>query len=128
MAIATLGDLVFEASSELVRTFADASLTTSARWTAHEVIGQRPVQEFGGPALRSLSLSLRLDSGLGVDPEAEAKALRQAVEDGTVLPLILGGEPSGDWVATSMAESWRHIGADGRIGAIDVALSLQEYV
>jgi len=125
--LATLGDIVFEASSELVRTFSDAQHTTSGRWTAHEVIGQKPAQEFGGPALRTLSLAIRLDSALGVDPEAEAAILRTAVEEGEVLPLLLGGEVCGDWIAKEMSEAWRNIGADGQIGVIDVNLALEEY-
>lgn len=126
--LATLGSVVFEASSELVRTFGYASHRTSARWAAHEVIGQAPAQEFLGRGLRTLSLAIRLDSNLGVDPEAEAISLRDAAEAGEVLPLMLGGVASGDWVIRESAETWRQIGADGRIGVIDVALSLEEYV
>lgn len=125
--LATLGSIVFEASSELVRTFADAQHTTSARWTAHEVIGRKPVQEFIGPALRSLSLSIRLDAGLGLDPEAEAASLRESVETGEVLPFVLGGEPHGDWIATEMGESWRNVTSEGIVRTIEVQLSLEEY-
>ena len=64
--IGSLGDVVFTSSTDLVRTFADAAHKTSGRWTAHEVIGQKPAQEFGGPGLRTLSLSIRLDVGLEI--------------------------------------------------------------
>ena len=127
MALGTLGDFVFEASSELVRTFRDASHTAAGRWAVHEIIGQRPVPEFGGPSLRRMSLSVTLDAAFGVSPETEADALRDACEAGTVLPLLLGGEPQGDWVLLEVSETWRRVGADGAIGAIDLGLSLQEY-
>ena len=125
--LATLGSIVFVASADLVRTFADAQHTTSGRWTAHEVIGQKPAQEFGGPELRKLSLSIRLDVALGVDPETEVEALRDAVETGEVLPFMLGGEPHGNWICKEAAESWRNIGQNGGIGVIAVDLSLEEY-
>jgi hypothetical protein len=128
MAVGTLGSVVFEASSDLVRTFRDASHKTSARWQQHEVIGQKQKQEFGGPNLRTLSLAIRLDVNLGVDPEEEAKALRESVETGEVLAFMLGGEPRGDWIVKELDEAWRNVGADGQIGIIDLSLSLEEYV
>lgn len=127
MALGTLGSVVFEASSERVRTFTEATHTTSARWDVHEIIGAAPVAEFGGRALRKLSLAIRLDRDFGVDPEAEAEEIRDACEAGTVLPLLLGGEPRGDWVLLEVAESWRRVAPDGSVGAIDLSLSLQEY-
>jgi phage protein U len=126
--LATLGSIVFEASSDLVRTFQDAAQKTSARWEAHEVIGRKPVQEFVGPALRTLSFSIRLDAGLGVDPDGEAATLRDSVESGEVLSFVLGGRPVGDWVVKEMGETWRNITADGRVQVIVVELSLEEYV
>jgi hypothetical protein len=125
--LATLGSVVFEASADLVRTFSEFSLKSGARWAAHEVIGQRPVQEYIGPALRTLSLAIRLDLNLGVDPEAEADSLRAEVEAGTILPLMIGGAARGDWIARDMTETWRQIGQDGTVGVIDLALSLEEY-
>lgn len=128
MALGTLGDVVFEASSERVRTFSDASHTTTARWAVHEVITRAPVPEFGGRSLRKLTLGIRLDADLGVAPETEAAALRTACEAGDVLPLMLGGEPRGDWSLLEVAEVWRRVAPGGMIGAIDLTLSLQEYV
>jgi len=125
--LATLGGIVFEASAELIRTFGDASHETSGRWTKHEVIGQKPVQDFLGPDLRTLSFSIRLDARLGVDPEAEAAALRESVETGEVLPFVLGGRPVGDWVAKRSRETWRNITGDGVVTVIIVDLSLEEY-
>jgi phage protein U len=125
--IGSLGDVVFTASSELVRTFADLAHKTAGRWTAHEVIGQKPAQEFGGAALRTLSLSIRLDVDLGVDPETEAAALRTSVETGEVLALLLDGEPRGDWVCKELGETWRHVDANGRARVIDLSLALEEY-
>jgi len=128
VAVGTLGDVVFEASSERVRTFSEAQHTTAARWVVHEVITRAPVAEFGGRSLRKLTLGIRLDSDLGVVPDAEADALRTACEAGDVLPLMLGGEPRGDWTLLEVAEQWRRVAPGGTIGAIDLTLSLQEYV
>ena len=125
--LATLGSIVFEASADLVRTFGDVAHKTSARWETHEVIGRKPVQEFGGPALRTLSFAVRLDAALGVDPEAEAAVLRDSVEQGEVLAFVLGGRPVGDWIIKEQSETWRHVTADGQVLLIHVELSLEEY-
>lgn len=125
--IGSLGDVVFIASTDLVRTFADAAHKTSARWATHEVIGQVPVQEFLGRGLRTLSLSIRLDISLGVDPETEADALRTAVESGEVMALLLDGQPRGDWVCKELGEAWRQVDGAGRAGVIDLTLTLEEY-
>jgi len=128
MALATLGDVVFEASSDLVRTFSGLTLSTSGRWEAHEIIGRKPRQEFVGPALRTMRFSMRLSADLGVVPETEAAALRQSVEDGEVLSFILGGQPRGDWVITELREAHRHISGAGVVRTIDLEVSLEEYV
>ena len=125
--LATLGPVVFVASTGLVRTFGDAAHKTAARWATHAVIAQKPVQEFGGPELRTLSLTIRLDAALGVDPETEADALRTSVETGEVLPLLLGGETRGDWVCKELGETWRQVTAAGEVRVIDLSLSLEEY-
>lgn len=127
MAIGTLGAIVFEASADRIRTFRDASHHTAGRWAKHEVIGQPPKQEFIGRELRILSLAIKLDSSLGVDPEAEIAAIRDAAEAGTVLPLMLGGVPCGSWVCKEAQETWTRVASSGRITAMDVMLSLEEY-
>ena len=114
--LATLGDTVFEASAALVRTFDGATMTTSARWVAHEVIGQKPLQEFNGPSLRTMSFGIRLDAALGVDPEA-----------GEVLPFMVGGVDRGSWIVKTMTEVWRRVSGSGVVQLIAVDLSLEEY-
>jgi len=125
--LATLGDTVFEASAALVRTFDGATMTTSARWVAHEVIGQKPLQEFNGPSLRTMSFGIRLDAALGVDPEAEAEVLRRATEAGEVLPFMVGGVDRGSWIVKTMTEVWRRVSGSGVVQLIAVDLSLEEY-
>jgi len=127
MAFASLGPVVFETSSELIRTFSDVSHKTSARWTAHEVIARKPAQEFLGPALRTLRFAVRLDVSFGVDPDAEADILRDAAEDGEVLAFVLAGVPRGDWAILELRESWRHVTGAGVVRVIDLDLSLEEY-
>jgi len=127
MALGTLGTVVFEASSELIRTFSDLTQTTSSRWASHEVIGQKPKQEHLGPALRTMRLSMSLRVEHGVDPETETAALRASTEDGEVLSLVLGGVPRGQWVITDLREAPRHISAGGVARTIDLELSLEEY-
>lgn len=127
MPIGSLGSVVFAASSSVVRTFSGATRSSSSRWAIHEVIGRPPIVEYLGRGLRSLTLPIRLDRDLGVDPEAEIAALREACEGGTVLPLILGGEPRGRWTLQGLEEAWRQVDANGTLRVVDATLALQEY-
>ena len=126
-ALGTLGDLVFEVSSNRVRTYDGATLNSSARWEEHDVIGSKPRLEFIGPGLRQMTLTVRLDAQHGTAPEAEAEALRQAVETGERRPLLIGGVPRGYWVVQEISESWRHIGPNGAAAVIELDLTLKEY-
>ena len=87
--IGTLGDVVFETSSEKIRTFDNMKRDGSARWTAHEVMSNKPVLEFIGPDIEQISFSMRLDVALGINPTAELETLREVRDKGEAVKLIL---------------------------------------
>lgn len=126
--IGSLGDTVFEASPDRIRTIGAAARSGPARWQAHEVHLRKPVSEFIGPGLESVSLSVRLDVAHGVDPKAEVARLREARDAGEVLPFILGDELVGDFALTDLSEQWKTIDPSGRVSVIALELTLQEYV
>ena len=49
MSIGSLGNVVFEVSSEKVKTLRDMQRQGSARFATHEIIGKKPLREFLGP-------------------------------------------------------------------------------
>lgn len=126
--IGSLGDTVFEASPERVRTIGGASRSGGSRWSTHDVHLRKPVSEFGGPGLESVSLQVRLDEAHGVDPAEEVDRLREARDAGEVLPFVLGGAVVGDFVVTDLSEQWRRILPSGRVAVVELEITLQEYV
>lgn len=126
--IGTLGDIVFEVSSERVRTFESLSRTGNARYQQHDVISTKPVLEFIGLGIDAISLSVRLDAGLGVNPVKEMTQIRDYMRAGERLPLIIGGRLLNDFVIEQVDETWERVDNRGNPIIIKATLSLKESV
>lgn len=126
--IGSLGNIVLEASADLVRTWHSASRTGKARWARHEVLGRKPLLEHTGPDLETFELSIRLDAGLGLNPSAELDALRAMRDNAEPQVLTLGGRVHGYFVLENLSETMRNTDARGRITLAEASLSLVEYV
>ena len=128
--IGSFGDVVFEVSSERVRTFRDFQIQRSAKYSEHAIHGRKGLLEFSGLSASTASLNIRLDAGLGVNPKEELTALRDILNNHEALPFILDGEPQGDglWVLESLSESYEIIDNKGAVIAVEVSLKLKEYI
>ena len=128
--IGSLGDVPFEVSTELVRTFRDFQIQRSAKYSEHSIHGRKGLLEFTGLSPASASLNMRLDAGLGVNPEEELTALRKILTDHEAVPFILDGEPQGDglWVLEGMDEKYETIDNHGMAVVVEVSLKLKEYI
>ena len=67
-AVGIFGKLPFLCSSAVTFTFKDLSVSRSARWATHEIIGKKPVLEYIGPGLTEVSFNIQLNSMLGTPP------------------------------------------------------------
>ena len=125
--IGSLGDVVFEVSSEKVQTFRDFQIQRSAKFSEHAIHGRKGLLEFTGLSAASISLNIRLDAGLGVIPKDELDYLHFVLN---AVPLILDGEPQGDglWVLESIDEKHEIIDNYGTSIAVEVSLKLKEYI
>ena len=128
--IGSFGDVVFEVSSERVRTFRDFQIQRSAKYSEHAIHGRKGLLEFSGLSASTASLNIRLDAGLGVNPKEELTALRDILNNHKALLFILDGEPQGDglWVLESLSESYEIIDNKGAVIAVEVSLKLKEYI
>jgi phage protein U len=128
--IGSFGDIIFEVSSEKVRTIDDFSRSEAGRWAAHEIIGQKPKSEFLGPGLGAIAFKMRFDIRFGVNPKTEMDKLLIMCRSGIAETLIVGGTALGvdKWVIKSVTQNWQHFDNAGRciVGGTDVAL--EEYV
>lgn len=128
--LGSFGEIVFEVSSERVRTFRDLQLQHSAKYTEHAIHGRKGLLEFGGLSASTASLNIRLDAGLGVNPKEELTTLHDILNNHEALPFILDGEPQGDglWVLESISESYEIIDNHGAAIAVEVSIKLKEYI
>lgn len=135
--IGSLGSVVFETSSNKVRTFSDFKRSGSGRWEKHDIILKKPKREFLGPGEEQVTLNIKLDSALGLNPSKELYMLRFLRDNGYAVPFILDGKPvslitfdnlTNLWVIESVNESWKTVDNKGRLLCAEVQLTIAEYI
>jgi len=130
MVIGSWGDLVFEVSGEIAKTFQELTEKSSGRWAEHETLNTSPLSQFLGPGLDELELSIIFTTMLGVKPQEEYEKLRTAVRNGEYYPLILGGFPlSGNfWRIDEISGDSSVFGPrDGNVMWMEVGITAKEY-
>lgn len=128
MSIAVLGPVTFEVSADLIRTWKEAKRTGAARWAQHDVFAGKPVLEFIGPGLASITLSMiRLDMERGVVPRDELRQLRDMRDTGAVNQFTIGGDLVGDFIVEDVDEEWHYFSRNGVLTIATASLSLKEY-
>lgn len=128
--IGSYGDIIFEVSSERVKTFRDFQIQRSAKYSEHAIHGGKALLEFTGLSPASLSINIRLDAGLGLNPKEELNMLYEVLNNHITMPFILDGEPQGDnlWVLESIDEKREIIDNHGTLIAAEITLKLKEYI
>lgn len=128
MAIGSFGDIVFEASSESIRTFQGLQQQNAARYAEHDIIGKKPKLEFLGPGLEEISFKMQLMAYLGVEPDAELRALQEMRDKGEVGQLVFGETKIAKFVITSISSQEGPRNKDGLPTWIEADLTIKEYV
>lgn len=128
--IGTFGPIVFIASDDVIKTFNSFNRTEQGRWAKHDVIGRKPVSEFLGPDLGTISFRMRFDVSYGMNPRKEMDNLVTMVRDGKAYPLIIGGKGLGvsKWSLQSVSQDWKYFDNRGNLLIGEVTVSLEEYV
>ena len=98
------GNIPFVTSFDLHQTFKDLKVERSTRWATHEVIGKKPVVEYVGPGLASVSFTIQLNSLLGMPPIAVLKGLQMLMEKKEAQRLLIGPDYLGKFVIESVSE------------------------
>ena len=129
MFIGTFGNVVFETSNDLVRTFKDMTRDTNVRLASHDIIGKKPVIEWIGPGTDTIKFSMQFNSILGVEPKDKEKKLRDMAQTGKVAHIIVGGEPISDYkfIIESISSSGRIYDRDGNLIKSMVDITVKEY-
>ena len=120
----------FEVSSDKQLTFRNFNKTHSARWSDHEVIGKKPLSEFGGPDLVSLTMSCTFSVSMNVNPREIMTALEKALENGTVDYLYIKERKIGSYKMKleNISEAYDVVLINGAIAKATVDLTFSEYV
>ena len=129
MRVGTLGNLLFQTSSNLVHTIGSLQESGSARYATHQRHLARGLVEFTGSDPNEIGITITLSRGLGVEPEESLALIRQYEREGTALPFVLGGRAVGDyrWVITGHKMTVTQFDGRGGTASADVTVSLREY-
>lgn len=125
--LGVLGELPFICSFDKVRTFTDLSRSHATRWAQHDVIGKKPVLEYVGEDLATVSLSIRFDANLGMSPLKGLERLKRMRENKQYKTLIIGGEILGRYVIESISEERKHHTGKGSCLVAEAQISLKEW-
>ena len=120
------GLVPFTCSDKRVLTFQDLQVERSARYASHEIIGQKPVNEFIGPDSDKVSFKIQLIRSLGTSPAICLATLREMLESGKAYKLILGKDYFGEYILSSLTEDRKHYDGRGGMLVCDVTLNLTE--
>lgn len=128
--IGSLGPVVFVVGPEAIRTFAELSRSSAGRWANHEILGKKPISQFIGPGLDTVSFTMRFDVRYRINPRKELSKLVDLERAGKAMSLIVGGEGLGvnKWKITSLEQSWEEIDGKGNLLKATATITLEEYV
>lgn len=143
MIVGYMGDIPFITSRRYLLTFSDFSRDSEGRWAKHDIIGDKPVQEFLGPDVEKISMKISLRRDHGVNLENILERLRRMRDTGEAFTLVLGsqvignilqrylfknklGANTGLWILKSLKEDVKHW-AGGNLYIVDVTVTLEEY-
>ena len=123
-------DIRFKVSSKQVCTISNFNQKLSSRWSESTSIGKKPVAEFNGPGLRSVSFTMIFDVSLGIKPREMIRKIQRIVGLGLVDYLVIGKSRIGfhKFRITSTSEEWDVILKGGELASVKIDVTLEEYV
>lgn len=128
--IGAFGEVNFLVSDTKIRTFDDFVRSCSGRWADHEILGRKPLSQFIGPGLDTISFSMHFSYAYGLDVGYEIDRLVKIERSGKPYVLTIGNKGYGTykWVITSLDIEHKHVDSRGNVLVADVRVSLKEYV
>lgn len=129
MYIGYMGSIPFIVSSRYLRTPSNLQCDLDSRWEDHKIIYQKPVSEFIGPNLKTLSFELVLTAQHNIGIKKDLETLEQMCSNGVVFPLIIGMRPFSQnyWRLDSMSVTDTYFSSTGQWIWAKVAVKLTEY-
>lgn len=121
--------ITFETSDRKILTFSGLTQKVSGKYAKHSVIGQKDRPEFTGPGSRAISFKIMLDVSLGIKPQEIMDRIEEAVENGDVEYLVIGGRPFGrnKYYILSASEAFDVVMSHGEIARATLTINMEEY-
>lgn len=128
--IGYFGAIIFKTSDQRILNFSGFKLNVAARYASHEVINSKPVTEYIGPGLNTVSFTVGLNGNFGVNPREELERWQELAQNGNAEILVIGGKPLGvdRWVVKSISQSWDTIFNQGELFSAKIEVTLEEYI
>lgn len=130
MQVGVLGDIVFQISSNVIKTLDNLQWSGSARYGEHSRHLTNALTEFTGIDPDTMSFDMELSVYLGVDPMAELVKIWTYERSGKPLSLVVGERAYGKykWTIKSHKIKMRTYDKKGNVTGASVSVDLLEYL
>jgi hypothetical protein len=130
MQVGVLGDIVFQVSSNVIKTLDNLQWSGSARYGEHSRHLTNALTEFTGIDPDTMSFDMELSAYLGVDPMAELVKIWTYERSGKPLSLVVGERAYGKykWTIKSHKIKMRTYDKKGNVTGASVSVDLLEYL
>ena len=128
MKVGSLGDIIFEVKSDVIKTIRGITYTGTANISTHTRHNKTGLVEYTGEAPAQVSFSMRVSKYLNADPKEAEDKLKEYVRNGTAVKLFLGTEKIGRnrWLIKSFKSSVQSTDRKGNVADVDINVSLIE--
>ncbi|MEK3996672.1 phage tail protein [Psychrobacillus sp. FSL K6-2365] len=128
--IGYFGNVKFVSNSKKILTFSDMKYDSTVRNEKHGVIGRKPIKEYIGPELDTVSFTILLSAANGVKPRTELEVWHRMKHRQEARLLVIGGKILGTdkWTVESVSSSWDIIWNKGELYSCKVDITLEEYI
>ncbi len=130
MQVGCLGDIVFQVSSNTIKTLDKITWSGSARYGEHKRHLTNALTEFTGIDADTISFEVVLSLYLGVDPMAELARIWEYERSGKANSLVIGEKVYGKyrWAIQKHKVKMQTFDGKGNVTGVTVAVDLLEYL
>lgn len=128
--VGCLGDIVFQVSSDVIKTFDKMQWSGSARYSEHKRHMTDALTEFTGIDPDTISFEMVLSAFLGVEPMTDIAKLWNYERTGKAVPLVIGEKGYGKykWTIASHKIKMQTFDKSGNLVSATVSVELLEYL
>ena len=127
MTVGSLGEIVFEVSDKVIKTFSSVTVSGGSTIQSHNRHLRKPLPEFTGVQLQTRNLKFRSSILLGSSPLNDIQKIEEYTENGTAVQLTIGPKPYGRWLITSYKITERNYDKRMILTDAEFDLKLTEY-